>query len=160
MSDQLVILPDWLACVSAWAREQPELTDLVGQRVFTEMPKAPELKQYPLMLLSQLTDPPITDPVHWAVRGLFQVDVWGGRKAETWTIAETFRALVTQRLTGVHHLEQGSIVVGIVRAGGIRRTPDRQVTTGLDEAGAETSSARPRCGFDFTAVMHPGTTGS
>lgn len=152
----MIVFPDWLACLSEWFRDQAELAELIDDRVFTEMPKAPELKVFPLMVVTQLTDPPIVNhPAHWAVRGLFQVDVWGGRKAETWTVAETARALTAQRLTGAHDLTAGAFVAAGVTPGGIRRTPDVRPTAGVEDD-AETSKVRPRASFDFTVVLHPG----
>ena len=149
----LVVFPDWLACISEWLREQPELIDLVDGRGYTDLPRT---KEFPLFIVNQVNDPSVTDDVHWAVDGLFQFDAWGGPKAQTWEIAETARAVLSQRFAGTAHtLANGDIVVASVRVGGIRRTTDTVVTQAT-ETTAEVSRARPRASFDFAAVMHPG----
>ena len=149
----LVTFPDWLACVSEWLRDQPELEALVDGRGYTELPRD---KTFPLFVVNQINDPSITEDVHWAVNALFQIDVWGGPKATTWTIAETARALLSQRFAqAAHDLNNGSIVVSSVRVGGIRRTTDT-VTSQATETTAEVSRARPRASFDFAAILKPG----
>jgi hypothetical protein len=154
VSVELVVLPDWLAAMSEWLRDQSELTDLIDQRIYTELPPS---KTFPLARIAHITDPPITGPAHWAVDATFQLDVWGGPKAITWTIAETARALITQRFSGhAWDLTAGRVVAGRVRAGGIRRTTDAVTTAGTDaDNSAETASARPRARFDFAVVLHP-----
>jgi hypothetical protein len=154
MSDTLVVLPDWLACLSEWLRDQDEVTDLVDQRVYTELPAT---KTYPLVRVAHLTDPSATPGVHWAVDCLFQIDIWGGPKAITWTIGETIRALLMQRFAGqAHDLTAGQIVAGRVRAGGIRRDTDSVSTSATDaETDTETTIARPRASFDAAVILHP-----
>lgn len=146
----MIVAPDWLACTSQWLRAQPEL-DLLDGRVYTELPNN---KTFPLLVVAQVADPPITQGPHWAFRVMLQVDVWGGPKALTWTVAETARVLMARRFTGAHDLEAGSFVVGGVEVGGIRRTTDQAVSAG-NESGGETNRARPRASFDAVAVMHP-----
>ncbi len=149
----LVTFPDWLACVSEWLRDQPELAALVDGRGYTELPRD---KTFPLFVVNQINDPSITADVHYAVDALFQFDVWGGPKATTWTVAETARAVLSQRFAGTaHDLTNGSIVVASVRVGGIRRTTDTIVTQAAETTG-EVSRARPRASFDFSAVLRPG----
>lgn len=157
MSDELVVLPDWLACLSEWLREQPELDDLLDGRVVTEMPRGS--KTFPVLVINQVSDVGITGDAHWGVRALFQVDVWGGPKAVTWTIAETARALLKQRFGGFEHdMTAGAIVAGRVTAGGIRRTTE-QVAVAV-EAGEATTRAHPKASFDVSVVLHPGQSGS
>lgn len=149
----LVTFPDWLACVSEWLRDQPELDALVDGRGYTELPRE---KTFPLFVVNQINDPSVTEDVHWAVNALFQFDVWGGPKAVTWSIAETARALLSQRFAQASHdLDNGSIVVASVRVGGVRRTTDN-VATQATEASAEVSRARPHASFDFAAILRPG----
>jgi len=159
VSDDLIVFPDWLAGLSQWLRDQPELVELLDGRVVTELPAAP--KTFPLLVVNQITDPVITGGAHWAVRALFQLDAWGGPKSLTWTIAETARALITQRFVGRQWtLPAGVIVAGHVTAGGIRRHTDNVITSAV-EADAEVQRARPKASFDVGIVLHPGrSTGS
>lgn len=154
MSDDLVILPDWLATMSEWLRDQPEVIDLVEDRVYTVMPS--RSKEFPLVIVTQVTDPAATTFAHWAVRTLFQFDVWGGPQSATWTIAETIRALIIQRFaSNAWDMTTGPVVAGKVTAGGIRRTTENVVAS-LTEGGEEVSRAAPRASFDAAVVMHPG----
>lgn len=149
----LVTFPDWLACVSEWLRDQPELIELVDGRGYTELPRT---KAFPLFIVNQINDPSVTQDIHWAVDALFQVDVWGGPKAQTWAVAETVRSLLSQRFAGAsHQLANGALIVASVRVGGIRRSTDTIATQAL-ETDAEVSRARPRASFDFSAVLRPG----
>ena len=153
MSDDLVILPDWLAAMSEWLRDQPEVVDLVDDRVYTVMPRQ---KVFPLVVVTQVTDPAATTFAHWAVRALFQFDVWGGPQSATWTIAETIRALLSQRFAGnAWDLTAGAVVAGKVTVGGIRRTTENAVAS-LTEADGEVNRAAPLASFDAAAVLHPG----
>lgn len=134
------MFPDWLACLSEWIRSRPAVTALVSDRVYTELPAS---KTWPLVRITQLTDPLTVPNVHHAVDGLFQVDVWGGPKATTWTIAETIRHQLHTQLAGRHDLTAGSFVCTGVTPGGIRR--DNETIEG---------SARPKCIFDVTVHLH------
>ena len=154
MSDDLVILPDWLAAMSEWLRDQPEFVDPTAARVYTVMPS--RSKAFPLVIVTQITDPTATPFAHWAVRTLFQFDVWGGPQSAPWTIAETIRALLSQRFAGnAWDMTAGSIVAGKVTVGGIRRTTE-DVVASLTEDGEEVNRAAPRASFDAAAVLHPG----
>lgn len=155
MSDDLVILPDWLAAISEWLRDQPEIVELIDDRVYTVMPVR-SAKVFPLVIVTQITDPTATPFAHWAVRTLFQFDVWGGPQSATWTIAETIRALLTQRFAGkAWDMTAGPIVAAKVTVGGIRRTTE-DVVASLTEDGEEVNRAAPRASFDAAAVLHPG----
>ncbi len=136
----LVTVPDALACTSEWLRGQPELTSLVSTRVYTELPAA---KQFPLLRLNQLTDPPVIPHIHYAVAALLQFDAYGGSKKMARNVAETTRALLSQRYPGAHDLDAGFLVVNNVSPGGIRF-----LTEDIE------GSARPRCTFDAVITLH------
>jgi len=135
------MFPDWLACISEWIRTHTAVTALLTDRFYTELPAA---KTFPLGRIIHLTDPPVVPHVHHLVDGLFQVDVWGGSKAMTWTIAETVRHRLHTELVGAHDLTAGSFVATGVTPGGIRR--DNETIEG---------SARPKASFDVTITLHP-----
>lgn len=149
----LIVFPDWLAGLSEWLRDQDELAELVGDRVYTELPGA---KTFPLVIVNQINDPSITEDIHWAVDALFQVDVWADRKTEAGAVAETTRALLSQRFArSVHHMAAGSFAVSRVRVGGVRRLGDDVVSVARDASGKEVATVRQRSSFDFAAVMRP-----
>lgn len=147
----LLIMPDWRSCLYQWLIAQDELTDLVDGRVYSELPKS---KEFPLVRLSQIADPTITAGVHWAVRAVFQVDVWGTSQNLTWEIAATIKSLIESRLAGAHDTAAGSFIAGNAKAGGTRRSTEPVERVGT-ESDVETSAARPHCSFDFTVILHP-----
>ncbi len=152
----LVLHPDYRACLWLWSSDQSELTDLLpGERIYTEA--VPAAKVFPLGKISHLADPDIVTGTHAAVRGLFQFDVWGGSPSATWEIAETWRSLLTHRLPGVHDTAAGRFSAGLVVCGGIARTTETlksQAPEGGSD-GPDTSRARPRCRFDAQIVLRP-----
>ena len=152
----LVVFPDWRSCLYQWVIDQPEVAALVDDRVFAELPRT---KVYPLVRLSQISTPPVVDGARAAVRGLFQIDVWGGSQPLTNQIAETLAGLFETRLCGVHSTPAGDFVAGYATCGGIRRTTEAIEKAGV-ESGVETSAARPHCTFDLSVVLRPTSTGS
>jgi hypothetical protein len=128
----VVLLPDVERLLSSWLRTQPELVDLVGQRVYTVLPDA---KTFPLVRLVRiggadaLSVPLVLDEPH------VQFDVWGGPKAQALEVANTVRGLLSARLLGSH--TEG--VVQNVRFGGLVYLPDDDF-----------QPAKPRYTFDVT----------
>lgn len=116
MSD-LVLLPDAERLLSAWLRDQPELADLVDDRVYTILPHD---KAFPLVRLvrvsgaASLSRPLVLDEAH------IQFDVWGTVKAQAFEVAATVRALLSERLIGAHDLG----VVQNVTHGPLQYLPD------------------------------------
>lgn len=125
------------ALVSAFLREQPEMIDLVADRIYTVIPKpAKGDPKYPLVLVTLIIDAPHTGPL-WGIGFDVQVDAFGGSKDEARRIAGTARALISDRLTGVH--PEG--VVNGVTNGGMLDLPDEGF-----------SPAKPR--WLFTSTIH------
>ena len=92
----LWIPPNMEALVSAFLRDQPEMTDLVGDRIYTAIPKD---ATFPLVRVMQLLDTPAGAPLY-SVAFEMQVEAFGGSKAQAWQIASTARALIDARLLG------------------------------------------------------------
>jgi Protein of unknown function (DUF3168) len=128
----LVLLPDIERLLSGWLRDQPEIADLVDDRVYTVLPST---KAFPLVRLvriagaDDLSIPLVLD------EPIVQFDVWGGPKALTYEVAATVRSALATRLIGAH--DEG--VVQNVTLGGLTYLPDDDF-----------EPARPRYTFDVT----------
>lgn len=131
------------ALVSAFLRDQPEMQDLVDDRTYTVIPKpTPGETLYPLCRVNLIMDEPHPGPL-WGIAYDVEVEGFGGSKADAWRITSTARALISERLTGVH--PEG--VVNGVTNGGMLDLPDESFTP-----------AKPRWLFTSTIHAHPGST--
>lgn len=136
----LTLLPDTAALTSQFLRDQSEVVALVGQRVYTVLPNT---KTFPLVRVTRVGGSAGTTFAHWLDAPLFQVDVWADTAAVAFQVAETCRAALVQRFTGVHHFTGVSGVVTSIDAGGI--------TSGFDSE--DPKRARDR--FDVVIHAHP-----
>lgn len=134
------LLPNTAAIVSRFLRDQPEVTALVDERVYTILPNS---KTYPLVRVTRAGGAPGTEFAYWLDAPLLQVDVWADTTAAAFDVTETCRAVLVQRLTGVHTFTGVSGVVTSVAAGGI--------TEGFDPDNPQ--KARDR--FDVVVHAHP-----
>lgn len=141
MSELDVILPPNMeALVSAFLRDQDEIADLIGDHVYTALPKPKAgADLYPLIRVTLLIDEPTGSPL-WAIGYDMQIEAFGGSKDDAWRLAATARALLDQRLTGIH--PEG--VVNGVTNGGMVNLPDDSF-----------SPAKPRYLFTSTVHAHP-----
>ncbi len=136
----LWIPPNMEALVSAFLRDQPEMTDLVADRIYTAIPKD---ATYPLVRVVQLLDTPAGAPLY-SVAFEMQVESFGGSKAQAWRIASTARALIDARLLGDY---PGFGVVNGSTPGALLDLPDEDFTP-----------AKPRWLFSSTIYGRPGAT--
>ena len=136
----LYLPPNMEALVSAFLRDQPELVELVDDRIYTAIPKG---ATYPLVRVTQLLDTPAGAPL-WAVAFDIQVEAFGGSKGEAWLIASTARAAIDRRIEGEH---PGYGVVNGSTPGALLDLPDEDHTP-----------AKPRWLFTSTIYARPGAT--
>jgi hypothetical protein len=137
VTEQLVMLPNVEALVSAFLRDQAEVTALVDDRVYTALPKGVE---FPAVRVVQYDDVKHTRRPLWVVHALLQIDCWGGSKHDAWQTAATVQGVLAARLAGVHDL---GVVTG-VDVGGLADTPDQDF-----------EPAKPRWTFTATVFAHP-----
>ena len=89
----------WL---SAWLRAQPEVAELVGDRVYTVLPAEP--KVWPMARLTRIAG----DLIACAEGGVagdsatVQIDAFGATKASAWTLTRTLQGVIAERVNGVH----------------------------------------------------------
>lgn len=133
----VTLLPDIEMLVSRFLREQEEITDLVDDRVYTVVPKDPT---WPLLRLQRVAGAPVLSrPLHVDAPTI-QLDAYADTKAEAHTLMATARAVIAERLEGVHDL---GVVCGVT-FGSMSWLPDPSY-----------SPARARFVGDFVAVVHP-----
>lgn len=137
----LWIPPNMEALVSDFLRNEPEMVELVADRVYTAIPKDPT---FPLVRVVQLLDTPAAGAPLYAVAFEMQVEAFGGSKAEAWRIASTARALIDARLSGDY---PGFGVVNGTRPGSLLDRPNEAFTP-----------AKPRWLFSSTIYGRPGAT--
>jgi len=95
VADALMVPADPERIVSAFLREQPELADALGDRIYTTMPKD---KTYPLMVLTRWGgEVPPGGPLSVEAADV-QFDVWADRKKQAQDVAQLVRAILAQRL--------------------------------------------------------------
>ncbi len=137
----LYLPPNMEALVSAFLREQPEVIAMVGDRVWTAVPKADEPDpRWPGVRVTQLLDEPNGSPL-WAIGYVIQVDAWGGSKGDAFRIANVCRAVIDARIVGVH---DGYGVVNGSSPGSLLDLPDEDF-----------SPAKPRWLFTSTIYARP-----
>ena len=118
MSPSPIVGADAEALVSAHLRAASSVTALVGDRVYTAIPKRAE---YPLVRLWRIGGgPTASPPVLDAAR--IQVDVYGGSKAQARELAATVLGELEANLVGVQ--AGGESTVTATRAGTLRFQPD------------------------------------
>lgn len=140
MSGDLVVMPNTARLVSEFLRDQSELSTLVEERIYTKLPAT---KAYPLMQVRRIGGSPRIGHVHWLEDVLLQIDAWGGPAEQAFTLAETARAALMQRLAGSHDGDVTAVVTRVT-VGGI--TEDSDDTE---------PKARPHARFDAVVTVHP-----
>lgn len=133
----LRLLPNVEALVSTYLQDHPDVTAVVGDRVYTVIPTKPT---WPLIRVHQYYDEPASQlPLH-QVASYLQVDGFGGSKVQAWRAAETARAALAADLVGIH----GEGVVTGVDVRGLADDPDDSY-----------SPAKPRFRFSAVIYAHP-----
>jgi hypothetical protein len=138
MTYEHVLAVDVERIVSQFLRANTAVTELVDDRVYSELPKAAE---WPAVRLNRVGGGPATQPARLDLARI-QIDVWGGTKANARTIAATVLAVLGDELPGVY--DGGVSVVTAVRLGTLRYSPDETFTP-----------AKPRYIGEVSVYSHP-----
>lgn len=150
MSDTLTELP-YIARLVVWfLLDQEQMTDLVGDNIYTDLPATPT---FPAVRVTQIGGRVIPGP-HWLEATTVQIEAWGpggsDRLAAHSTVSRARTLLTSSRFLGeIDHGGVEAVVTG-VDAGGI-----------LDDSDESFTPARPRSRCDLVVYAHPTvTTGS
>jgi len=84
----LRIMANAEAIASAYLRSVPEVSALVGSRIYTVLPRKESDRVFPVVRISRIGGGPTGSPAYLD-RALLSVEVWGGSKSEAFTIAST-----------------------------------------------------------------------
>jgi len=118
MTDLVVLLPDVEQLLSSFLRDQTEVTDIVGDNVFTELPA--KFAGWPAVRIHQFNAIPVTQRPLWLTGYQLQVDAFGGPKKTAHNLAVACMGVMAARLPGVHD----EAVVSGVDFSGFRSEPD------------------------------------
>ena len=138
----LRLLPDALHITYAFLATQPELVDLVDDRVYTVLPT--KSRRFPFLWLYQVGSTLVTPRPWWAERSDIQLAAYAATDRQARQVCDTARALCMQRLVGNH--PDG--VVAYVTAINLSPVPD-------DSLVSSTGRALPRWVTTVTVTAHP-----
>ncbi|MFG0329225.1 MAG: DUF3168 domain-containing protein [Phycisphaerales bacterium] len=134
----MIVGTDAEALVSAHLRASVAIQALIGERVYTEVPKRAE---WPLLRLQRIGGGPVASPAVLDGARL-QFDAFGGSKAQARELAATVVAELDANLAGVHAAYASTVTA--TRAGTLRYSPD----TTFDPP-------KPRYLVDVTVYVRP-----
>jgi hypothetical protein len=130
------VLPDVEVLLIDFLLAQPEVTAIVDDRVYSELPKD---KEFPLVRVHQFGSLPARSP-RWYETATVQIEAYGGPKRTARLLADTCAGVMEARLVGVH--DQG-VVTGVTFTG-FADLPDDVF-----------QPARPRWLFTALPTIHP-----
>lgn len=114
----VTLAPDCTELVIGFLADQTEIEAFFSPpRVYSTMPKT---KAWPLVLVEQFNDQPVTQSPQWLDRFSLQISAFGGPKKLAFSVAATCRAVLAERLPGPHP----TAVVTAVDLSGWRYQPD------------------------------------
>jgi hypothetical protein len=103
--------------MSTFLRAQPDMVDLVDDRVFTEMPNR---ATFPLLRLTLIGGNAVTSRPLYLDQSFIQLDAYGGPKVMARQIMDTARFALDTELVGAH---PEGVITGVDFAG-LRYLPD------------------------------------
>lgn len=89
----LPILPDCEALVSAYLRGHEDITALVGDRVYTRIPRTAD---WPLIRLWRVGGGPVYNSPLFLDKSLIQIDAFGGSTSQARTLGATAMAVLAK----------------------------------------------------------------
>lgn len=136
----LILMPDAERMLSTFLRTHADVVDLVGDHVYTVMPRQTPAK-VPFVRLRLIGGPPRPGPMRWQRTSRIQIDVWATLKNQASLIAETIAAAASADMVGDH--EDG--VVSAVDVEEPAYNPDADLS----------DPPTPRYTFDAMIDVHP-----
>jgi len=129
------------AIVASFLRAQPEVTAIVEQRVYTDLPNASD-RTYPLVLLTRTSS---AFTAHgWIETVALRIDAWGTNHGQARTLASAVVDTMLSRLA--RRYPEGAVT--LARAGSLAYEPD-------DDSADQAGHARPRYVALVNVTAHP-----
>lgn len=113
-----MIMVDTERLVSAWLRARTDITDIVEDRVYTEIPNR---AVFPFLRITQIGGTPVYSHPLYLDESYLQFDAYGGPKVQARLLIDTVRQALADEFTGTH---PGVGVVTSVRFGDLSYIPD------------------------------------
>lgn len=135
----LSILPDAEKILSAYLRSRVELDPLVGDRIYTELPRLEKDRVFPLVRITRIGGGSVSSP-SYLDRALFSFDVWGGTKKQARDIAAIIAAVLEE---AANFASDDGYLAG-TSPGSLRYIPDESFET-----------RRPRYVLDAIVYLRP-----
>jgi hypothetical protein len=130
------------AMLSRFLRAQAEVSAIVDDRVYTDLPHT---RIFPLVRLQRTGGGPVMSrPANWLTDAEITFDFYGGTHKAAQTLMSTCLDVISARLPG----SQPEGVVTVVRNAEVTYTPDEE---SADEAG----HGRPRFQVRLNVLSHP-----
>lgn len=104
--------------LSSWLRARDDITAIVGDRVYTEVPNR---AVFPFLRITQIAGQPVFSRPLWLDEAYIQFDAYGGPKVQARLLIDTVRQALADDLVGTHP-DVG--VVTSVRFGDLTYLPD------------------------------------
>ncbi len=133
----VTLLPDIERLVTDFLRAQAEITTIVGNRVYTEIPDTPT---FPLVRVRRLGGFPVLNRPLYVDAPLVQIEGYAATKGAARLLTETCRAVLAERVEGTHTT---GVVAG-VSFGSLIWLPDEDFTP-----------PKPRYVSDATLTVRP-----
>lgn len=133
-------LPDAEALLSQFLRAQDEISEAIGDRVYTAIPAKPT---WPLIRLTRVAGAPLMSRPRCIDQPLIQIEAYGGSKADAHELVDLACRLIAARIGGIHD-DLG--VVNGYRFGALSYLPDDAYTP-----------SRPRYVTDVELTTRPVT---
>ena len=121
-----------------YLRSRTEITDICGDRVWTDLPAT---KTYPILQVRRRGGAPV-DAIAWLDAPILQLDAYGGPRATADLLIRTAIAVLAVAEQGPH---TEAVITGITP--GLKRY--------LPEADLNDGKSRPRYSQDVTVFLHP-----
>lgn len=131
------------ALLSQFLRAQPEVTAIVADRVYTDLPHD---RVYPLVLITRIGGAHSINRPLWLDDAMVQLDVFGGTHRQAYQLMNVTFAVIGARLIGQH--AEGCVTN--VTSDSIAYNPEDDF---IDERG----HARPRYTASVIVTTHPVT---
>ncbi len=139
----VTLLPDIEALVTTFLRAQNEVTSIVNNRVYTEVPAKPTTgndNRFPLVRVRRLGGFPTLSRPLQVDAPLVQIEGYAATKGAARLLTETCRAVLAERVEGVHDT---GVVAGVT-FGALIWLPDEDFTP-----------PKPRYIADATLTVRP-----
>jgi hypothetical protein len=129
------------AILSTYLRGQTSVSDLVADRVYTDLPHT---RSYPLVLVNRIGGGYLTGQPHWLESAVMSIQCYGGTHKQAQGLASTVMAAMDSGLRGAY--PEGCVTT--VKETDLAYDSDADLSS-------EEGHSRPRFVLTATVIAHP-----